>query len=112
MNQWRIKHGFEPISRALLPMLGAIVDDTAIGLLYLTNSDAAWIDNMTSNPDAQPKKVAKAVDAIVMRLIDTAREHGVKQLYGVTSKKSMAKWIKRLGFERAVEDYIVLCRRV
>jgi hypothetical protein len=112
MQEWLKGHGKKPISLGLIPTTGLVVDQTAMGFLYLTNSGAAWIENLVSNPGASATSVALAINEIVEELVEMAKRYGVHQIYALTTRKSVATWGQKLGFDQNDESYQVLSRRL
>lgn len=112
VNKWLGGRKRKDIPANALPDTGFIVDDVAAGFLYLTNSTAAWIEPVVSNPSAKPREVSRAIRDIIENIAELAKTYGVTTLFGMTTKASMVKTIKRLGFEKDAFSYHLLARRI
>ncbi len=59
----------------LYPSTGLVVGDCVAGFLFLTNSPVAYIDGLTSDPQAPRIRVGRAIGILVRSLRRLARSH-------------------------------------
>lgn len=113
INAWLDEHG-KPgtLTETEIPSVGLIVEDTAAGFLYITDSSVAFLENFVSNPKAQKRQVREAIDEIIKRLMIFAHEAGISRLVGITTKQSMAKRAEAAGFRTVAGAYSLLTARV
>lgn len=108
---WFSLRGAVPDQR-ILPETGLIEPGVAAGYLYLTNSKAAFIDPIVSNPKAKRLEAGKAIEAIILGLVARAAESGAVQVFGFSSVKSVVRLCRKLGFDEGRKKYSVMSRRV
>jgi len=83
----------------LLPPTGFVVDDTVAGFLYRTDAPSvAYFDSFVGNPQKSRGDVALAMTALVGRLMDAAREQGVKVLCAHTGARSILDAFRANGW--------------
>lgn len=63
-----------------LPKSGVIVDGIAVGFLILTNNHCGIIEYFISNPVSDKRERDKALDDIVVALLDIAKQMNVKMV--------------------------------
>lgn len=81
-----------------LPPNGVIVDGKAVGFLILMDNNCGMIDFFLSNPKTSKKERREALDQVSERLIDIARDRGVRMLLCSTRKKVIRDRALKYGF--------------
>jgi hypothetical protein len=112
INEWMWGHGHSSLVREALPTIGKIEPGVIAGWLYITNSKAAWIEPIVSNPDAPARKISDALDELVASLTAEAKENGTEILVAFPCVPSLARRAKSLGFHEHQRGCIVLSRRI
>lgn len=70
--RWLALRGLPQYPRSIFPKIGFIVDDIAVGFLYLTDSSVGIIDCYISNPESNKHERDVALDRITEELLETA----------------------------------------
>lgn len=83
----------------MLSNTGLVVNDTAIGFLFKTNSKTAYIDNIVTNPakTSQERDVSLAV--LITNLGIMAKDSGFKLLTVLSNTSNMDKRLFTLGYK-------------
>jgi len=72
-----------------IPKIGFIVDGVAAYFLYETGTKLCFMENLISNKDADKIIVSKAVDEIIIALLNEAKELGYEVAYACTDNPSV-----------------------
>lgn len=99
ISKWCEARGHKMPDRSLFPRTGFIIDGTAVGFLYFTDSAVAIIDCYISNPDADSKTRSDALDAITVALTQCARFHKCKVIKCDTKLEAIKQRALRHGFK-------------
>jgi hypothetical protein len=86
--------------------IGWVVDDTAAGFLYLTNSKVAYLDCFVSNPNAPKEQRHNAFEEIVSTLLRDADRCGVKLIVCQTKHKAIERLTEKFGFKGTGEERV------
>jgi hypothetical protein len=107
LNGWKIK----PPAADTLSDIGYIVDDTACGFLYLTNSSVGLLEGFVSNPKSDKNDRDSAINWITLNLIDHARSEGVKVLKCETKLEEVINRANNFGFNE-IGQFKVMMREL
>tara|TARA_R110000822_G_scaffold279201_1_gene400983 strand:- start:880 stop:1308 length:429 start_codon:yes stop_codon:yes gene_type:complete len=102
-NWWK----FTPPPRDFLPengTCGIMIEDSegtqyCAGFLYLTNSKAAWLEFIVSNPEIKDKSLRKQMlDSLITQLCYFAKDNGVEWIFTSVKNKSLIDRYSDCGF--------------
>jgi hypothetical protein len=94
----------------MLPINGGIMlsedgVDICAGFVYLTNSKAAWVEWIVSNPDVKDRDKRKHyLLTLINTLTKVAQEKGNKYIYTSLRNQSLIKLYGEAGFEMGSKD--------
>lgn len=111
IDPW-FKHYNLNMNDFLLPKTGAIVEDCAVGFLFLTNSPQAWIENLGRNPHIDKTIADEALDLVAEKLINMAKDNGVKLIIAETLFNSVIYRSIKHGFKMDENKYTHLYRSI
>ena len=94
---WASARGVE-LRDDIIPRIGFVSDDAAIGWLYQTDSGLGLLETFVTNPEATPKARHAAVDEVGVALIEEAKHLGITRLVTMTSHRSIGRMCLRRGF--------------
>lgn len=94
-----------------LPSIGFIEDDTAAGFIYLTDSAIAIIDNFVTAKQSKREERDKALDEIVVSLLDAAKSAGCEIVKCDTTIHAVKQRATAHGFD-CIGSYQVFSRSV
>lgn len=97
--KWGSKHKFPLPAKEFLPETGIMVDDSAVGFVYLSNSNLAWIEWIFSNPEKSPDERKEALDLLMSTLEKIAIAHGMKAIFSSSGHDGYRKVLERNGFQ-------------
>lgn len=100
--KWFEARNYEGIPKYIFPKVGFIVDGTAAGFLYFTDSTVCIIDCYISNPRQDSKTRSDALDLITEELIKCAAFHRCKTIkcdtqLGVIKRRAISHGFKSIG---------------
>ncbi len=110
--QWAEKRHMAKPPLFLLPSTGRIVPGVAAAFLYKTDSRVGFIENLISNPDANPGVSSEAIDLCVLAIAEEARRLGFEFLWGSTFIPGVVERAKRLGFVARPERLTLITLRL
>lgn len=99
INDWLDDRGQAGISGLVLSRTGFIVPGVACGFLYATDSRICFLDFYISNPLADRQKRSEALDAITVKLIETAKEREYLIIMGASSYNTIQERCEKFGFK-------------
>lgn len=99
LTAWLGKHGISVPDRRLFSDLGFVVDNAALGFLFLTNSKQAYIDHVAANPDVPVEKRDLALTELFEKLESLAREKGVLLVTALASLPTMKRRFEGRGYK-------------
>lgn len=108
---WLKKHAFPLPHKEMLSDVGFIVDDTACGFLYTSNSSIGWVEWIFSNPRKDKKHRAEALDILFKLLEETARNLNITVLFSAAAQPAYQAVLERSGFlatDQGITHYIKL----
>lgn len=106
VEKWPEKHNFPLPPPEFLPDVGFIVDDTACGFLYISNSKIGWVEWVYSNPEKPKEQRADALDMLFKLLEITAKELGIRVLFSASAIPAYKSILERNGFEITDKDVV------
>lgn len=98
MTKWAHARGQNMPHRSLFPRNGFIIDGTAAGFVYFTDSAVAILDCYISNPSSEKKTRSDALDAITDALIRCAEFHRCKLIKCDTKIEAIKRRAERFEF--------------
>lgn len=105
---WFEQRGFNPPTRSLLPLTGAIASDAACGFLYCTDSDVAFIDFYITNPEVDVSTRATALKDVTQHLIRWAKEMEYTVIMANTQKRSIENLAIEHGFKNIGKHSVLM----
>lgn len=83
---------------------GIMIEDSegtqyAAGFLYLTNSDAAWMEYIVSNPEIKDRKLRKqALEGLINQLSYMAKDNDAQWIFTSVKHKGLIERYLECGF--------------
>lgn len=99
MKSWYNKRNEDCIPIHFLPKVGFIIPNICVGFLYQTDGKFGLIENFITNPDADKKDRHEALDLLIQKLLDTAKELNYTYIIATTNDESILKRGRRAGAE-------------
>lgn len=100
INSWLMARGEKPLLIENLPEVGAISDHAAAFLLQTDSDQIALIDLLVTNPASAPRAAYRDATDIVESLLRIAGELGFTHVSGFTRKRSVARLMQKIGFQK------------
>lgn len=98
LQRWCFDREVEAPPIEFLSDTGMIVDDVAVGFLYLTNSAIGMLEGYLTNPKADKNDRHEALNSITLNLIKLAENKGCKFLKCDTKFEEIVIRAKSFGF--------------
>lgn len=98
LKRWCFDRDVEAPPIELLSDTGIIVDEIAVGFLYLTNSAVGMLEGFLTNPKADKNDRNEALNSITLNLIKLAEQSGCKLLKCDTRAEEIVNRAKSFGF--------------
>lgn len=113
MCEWLKEHKCPLPSLLEMPAIGfvAVEEDTAVAMGFLRRVEGgfAQLDGLVSNPSSPGEYRHWGIDAVVEKIIITAKQQELKALISFSSDKStLARSIKH-GFVEASDTKLIVC---
>jgi hypothetical protein len=96
---WMVKRGMPAPPADMFSPVGFVVEGVAGHWLYLTNSSMAYLEMLTSNPDAPKADRDKALDLVIGRCIHEAKLAGCRVVVTLINRPDLQARAERLGFQ-------------
>ena len=96
---WCKDRGAVPPPKQCLSTLGFVSDERAIGFLYITDSNIAFIEYVISDPLTVPSMRRQSVKKLCGNLIDTAFLLGYTHVFALTEHPQIKKLCEEFGFK-------------
>lgn len=116
VNEWRIGHKANAIPKKSIPRTSFMVWEKIKPLLfvsmYITNSNVAFIENFSSNPECSSKEIHDAFDHINNELDRVALALGIGVLWGFTASRGIVKMGIKRGYVKSDEAHVWLMKYV
>lgn len=79
----------------------AIDKDLPVAIAFLRRVEGGYaqIDGLCSNPEASPAQRHEALDSVISKVIDTAKELGIHRLVCFTKDQSVCERSKKYNFK-------------
>lgn len=90
---------------SLLSPDGFVVGGIAVGFVYLTNSNLAFMDGFMTDPSSSREDRSAALDALIVLLMAEARDLGYTAVAGTTSAQPLADRLTQHGFNVIAGSY-------
>lgn len=103
------KHRGTDLDEAFLGKVGFIVPGIAAGFIIQTDTKACIFEPFVSNPDTFGPIRDEALNMIMERMINEAKDLGYYRVFGFASHNRMVSRALRCGFVK-VEDSITVCK--
>ncbi len=88
--------------KTILPDTGFIVEKNNIGIvagyIYMTNSKAAWLEWIISNPDYRESDRKDAIRLLIQATETVLRDQGIKHIFSFVRHKNLLKIHEDLGW--------------
>lgn len=95
---WFIKRDLPIPKKEMLSDLGLVVNNTAIGFLFKTNSKTAYIDNIVTNPSMLSLERDNALKILLGDLILAAKKAEYSIITMLSNTPDMDNRLFKLGF--------------
>ncbi len=108
---WPAKHDFPLPGEDFLPDIGFIVDETACGFLYTTNSKLFFIEWVFANPQKDKELRTKALDQLFMLLQEKAHAMGAQAVLSASAIPAYSEVLERNRFkmtDNGISHYVKL----
>lgn len=109
VSRWGSQHSFPLPPKEMLPNTGFMVNETACGFLYSTNSSLAWLEWVFSNPEKSEHERQESLDILFQMIEATAKELDIKAVFSASAIPAYSKILLRNGFnetDKNVTHYI------
>ena len=98
---WWRGHGWEPLQAEDIPDTGFVANECAFGCLYIDiHCRFAMMEWVVTDPSASPRLCVKSLNEVIEKLIETAKEVGIKRVYSVLKHDKLAGLYERHGFQK------------
>ncbi len=98
VNSWLIQRELPTFQDHFLPKTGFIIENTAVGFLYKTDSSFCWLEWVVTNPKANSTDRNKALDLIVSKLLEEAKSSGFKIVFTSLQDTGLIERYSKHGF--------------
>ena len=116
LKRWWRTWSWPAVPEELLPGVGLIVESKtqklAMGFLYSTDSDFAWIEWITGNPDADKFQRREALDILIDELSERAKADGFTTVFTTMKHPGLIERALLHGFVVTDKDMTNLVRRL
>lgn len=116
VSAWWEKQGWPSIPLEMLPKTGFIMEDAEGGLcagwLYKTDSKFAWLEWIVANPARPFELRGRALDVLMLRLVETARSSGFKAVFSSINNERLINRYKKHGFKETEKSMTNMIMRI
>lgn len=99
LKSWWEGHGWDALPSEDIPDTGFIANECAFGCLYIDiHCRFAMLEWVVTDPDAAPRACLKGLNKVLDKLLETAKEVGVKMVYSVLKHEGLIKLYEKHGF--------------
>lgn len=99
------------MAKDVLPPTGFIVPGIAAGFLIKTDTSCCIIEPFIANPRANKHDRDKALNKIMLDLIEEAKNCGFSRIFGFSSRESMIERAVNCGYT-IVEESTTVCKEL
>lgn len=96
---WMVKRGLPAPPADMFSGIGFVVEGVAGHWLYLTDSSMAYLEMLTTNPDAPKADRDRALDLVIGRCLEEAKAAGCRVVVTLINRPDLAARAERLGFQ-------------
>lgn len=112
LNEWLDYHKHPMIELAELPMTGFVVEDQSepisMAFLRMVEGDIAIAESLVTDFNAPLCKRTKAIDEVIEKLFQVAKDRGIKHLVATTDSSGVvARISKRHGFNVSKQTLLI-----
>lgn len=98
VKSWLQAKHIEVPDKRLFSDIGFMVDNAAVGFLFLNNSCQAYIDHVAGNPLIDAEDRDNALVSLIYKLEQTAKEEGVIMVTVLASLPAMKERFDKIGY--------------
>lgn len=103
ISEWWKAWKWPVLPKTFLPDTGFIVEKNNIGIVsgyvYMTNSKAALLEWIVSNPEYRESDRKDAITLLIQAVERVLKDQGVKHIFTIGRNKSLIKKHKELGWD-------------
>ena len=103
ISKWWKAWKWPVLPKTFLPDTGFIVEKNNIGIVsgyvYMTNSKAALLEWIVSNPEYRESDRKDAITLLIQAVERVLKDQGVKHIFTIGRNKSLIKKHKELGWD-------------
>lgn len=110
VSGWLMRHSFPLLPPEMLPKTGVMIDDTACGFLYLTDSKVGWMEWIFANPEKTKEERAEAIDRVIQWLEQQARFSGMLLILSASKIPAYYAILERNGFSETENGMTHHCK--
>jgi hypothetical protein len=116
LKAWWAIHKWDPMPPESLPKNGLIVEHLnqriCAGFIYSTDSNIAWLEFVISNPLCDKLIRDKALDLLILSLIDLAKSLGKEIIFTSLNHPALIKRYEKHGATKAEENMTNMVWRI
>lgn len=101
VQSWMSKHAFPLPPPSYLPTRGYVVEDTASGFLYATDSAFGFVEWVATNPDKDKEERSQGVDLLMETITKEAKSLNMQALFSMSGVEAYKTILKRNGFQES-----------
>lgn len=114
--EWWVEHGWPVCPLNFLPETGLIMEEDGkpfcVGFIYGTDSDFCLMEFIVSNPKSDKEKRSLAIDELIEKLLERAKEQGYRAVYSFAQNQSLLARCVKQGFEVTDTNVTNILRRL
>lgn len=95
---WMNRHDLGSPEKEMLSDFGLVINDTAMGFLFKTNSKTCYVDNIVTNPSKSSDERNDALNLLIKNIEFFARKSGFKLVTILTNTGNMDKRVFAMGY--------------
>lgn len=99
VNSWLEERKLPILHQTFLPLTGFIVENTAVGFLYKSDSSICWIEWLVSNSKVDKEIRSAALDLVIDNLLSEAKAWGAKAVFTSVDNPKLLERYKKHGFQ-------------
>lgn len=99
VNSWLEERKLPILYETFLPVTGFLVENTAVGFLYKTDSSLCWMEWIVTNPKSEKEARDVALDLVIESLLLEAKAWGAKAVFTSLNHPKLMERYKKHGFQ-------------